>query len=461
MKPSWGFTLRGEGTDTLDLDVYDVIGEHWGEGVRAKDVRAALRSAQDAKTIKLKLNTMGGDIFEGLAMYNGLKSHGARVIVEVDGIAASMGSILAMAGDEIIVPKSAWVMIHNPWGFGIGSSEDLRDHADLLDKQKETLVNIYAERTGQKPADIRKWMDAETWMTGDEAVELGFATKTTSKQQSKAALQAFASARRLGFENLPKSIAEFPEFAPVVVPPAAAAGPLPPELGGHQQTQLPDGQAEGNSTEPITTEEIQMADKKNDAPVAAVEATPTIARALGLAAGAPESEIVAAAARCRELEIQITTLTESQSSSEALGAVRELVKTAAQVKDLQARLAKVEGERDEQNFETEISRGLAERKLTPAEAKHERECFARALESGKGAERVEELRGRLKVAATRIGPVMREPGSAQSGGSPPVLEHNGKKYDDMTFTQRARLSKEDPDLYRAMKSDYDERRKSA
>lgn len=442
-RTQWGFAIRGEGTDAVEIDVYDVIGDSWWGGVSGRSIRQKLRAAQDAKRISVKIHSNGGDVIEGLAIYNQLKNSAAHVTVQIDGIAASMASVIAMAADEILMPESAWMMIHNPWGFGIGESEDLREHADLLDKHKAALVAIYAERTGIASEEVAKLMDAETWMNGKEAVDLGFADKLTTKpkKQSKGAMRALASARRFGFSKLPQAIADIRPESPAEPPQPALVGPEADPDDGKEASNMADN------------------NKKDDK----VEATPSIARALGLPAGSPESEILAAAARCRELEIQVMTLTESKSSSEALGAVRELVKTAGDKKDLEARLAKVEGERDEQNFDSEINRGLAERKLTPAEAKHERECFEKSKAEGRGAERVEELRGRLKVASPRIAAAVRPApiaGGASSGAAP-VLEHNGKKYDDMTFAQRAKLSKEDPGLYRAMKSDYDERRKSA
>jgi hypothetical protein len=124
------------------------------------------------------------------------------------------------------------------------------------------------------------------------------------------------------------------------------------------------------------------------------------------------------------------------------------------------RLAKVEGERDDQNFESELNRGFAERKLSPAEVTLEREQYATAKSEGRAAARVEELKGRLKVASPRLAATVREPAGGVKTHAV-VLEYQGKKYDDMTYAQRGRLSKDEPDLFREMKADYDERRKSA
>src|SRR5690606_12772844 len=156
----WGFAIRGEGSESVEIDVYDVIGDSWWGGVSGRSIRQKLRSAQDAKRISVKIHSNGGDVIEGLAIYNQLKNSPAHVTVQIDGIAASMASVIAMAADEISMPESSWMMIHNPWAFAIGESDDLREHADLLDKHKAALVAIYAERTGIAAEEVAKLMDA-------------------------------------------------------------------------------------------------------------------------------------------------------------------------------------------------------------------------------------------------------------------------------------------------------------
>ena len=127
-----------------------------------------------AKSIRLRMNSPGGNVFDGIAIYNALKNHPATVNVEVDGLAASIASIIAMAGDSIHMAKNAFLMIHNAWALAIGDSEEMRKMADVLDKIDTTMMRTYAERTGATQRDIRQMMTDETWMTADEAKEMGF-----------------------------------------------------------------------------------------------------------------------------------------------------------------------------------------------------------------------------------------------------------------------------------------------
>lgn len=146
-----------------------------GEGIRAIDVMASLAEvgAQDALT--LRLNSPGGSVVEGLAVFNALRAWGKPVTVHVDAMAASVASIIAMAGTRIVMAENATLMIHDPWAVAMGGSQDLRLAADEIDRQKGILVNIYAQRTKLDPAEIEALMSAETYMSASEAVERGFA----------------------------------------------------------------------------------------------------------------------------------------------------------------------------------------------------------------------------------------------------------------------------------------------
>ena len=167
MKKSW-YDIRAEEDETAEILIYDEISS-WGIEARqfVKDL-----SGISAKTIRLRINSPGGNVFDGVAIYNALKRHPASVRVEVDGLAASIASIIAMAGDTIHMAKNAFLMIHNAWVFAMGDAEEMRKMADVLEKIDGTMASTYAERTGSKPKDIRELMDAETWMTAEEAKEL-------------------------------------------------------------------------------------------------------------------------------------------------------------------------------------------------------------------------------------------------------------------------------------------------
>jgi ATP-dependent Clp endopeptidase proteolytic subunit ClpP len=172
--------LSAKSADTLDINIYDVIGAKlYSDGVRAKDVLAQVSASKSAKTINLRINSAGGDVFEGVAIYNTLAAHPARKTVTIDGIAASMASVIAMVGDEIIMPNNSLMMIHDPSAFAGGNAKDLRKTAEVLEKTRANLANIYAARTRQTLAKVLSMMTAETWMTADEAKALGFADRVT------------------------------------------------------------------------------------------------------------------------------------------------------------------------------------------------------------------------------------------------------------------------------------------
>lgn len=179
----WAETpVAADGDDDTTITMFEVIGEDWwtGGGVTAKRVSAALRSIGE-RDVTVKINSPGGDMFEGIAIYNLLRAHPAKVTVEVLGWAASAASIIAMAGDEIRMGLGTFMMVHNAWGVVIGNRHDMREAADLFDGFDGAIVDIYEARTGMKRAEIVKLMDAETFMGPSEAVKHGFADMVDDK----------------------------------------------------------------------------------------------------------------------------------------------------------------------------------------------------------------------------------------------------------------------------------------
>ena len=161
---------------SLDVFILDEIG---GWGVYADEfIREINEHAEDGKEIRVHINSPGGDVFQGLAIYNFLERRG-NVTTIIEGVAASMASIVAMAGNNIIMPENALMMIHNPWAIRVGDAEELKKAAEVLDKMGESLAMIYAKQTGVDIEEIKDLMKAETWMNGNEAVEKGFATMTS------------------------------------------------------------------------------------------------------------------------------------------------------------------------------------------------------------------------------------------------------------------------------------------
>ncbi|HEV7283308.1 MAG TPA: head maturation protease, ClpP-related [Kaistia sp.] len=163
-----------DGANTISM--FEVIGEDFwtGGGVTAKRVSGALRSIGN-RDVTVKINSPGGDMFEGIAIYNLLRGHPAKVTIEVMGWAASAASIIAMAGDEIRMGLGTFMMVHNAWGVVVGNRHDMREAATLFDGFDAAIADIYEARTGMKRADIEKLMDAETFMGPGEAIKNGFA----------------------------------------------------------------------------------------------------------------------------------------------------------------------------------------------------------------------------------------------------------------------------------------------
>jgi len=170
-----------EASDTISI--LGPIGDnYWTEGVTAKRIAAALRSI-GAKPVDVIVNSPGGDLFEGFAIYNLLRDHKATVTVKVIGLAASAASVIAMAGDTVLVPRAGFIMIHNAWGMVIGNRHDWRAAADTVEPFDAAMASVYAARTGNDAKAIGKWMDAETWFNGDDAVAQGFADELLPADQ--------------------------------------------------------------------------------------------------------------------------------------------------------------------------------------------------------------------------------------------------------------------------------------
>lgn len=177
--PEWSLRIvnaaKGE---RAKVYVYDVVGAAWD---LTADVFVKQLHALDASGIDLHINSPGGFVWDGIAIYSALKNHKAPVTTYVDGIAASAASFIAMAGDEIVVEKPARMMMHDAQGIGIGNAADMREYADLLDETSDTIAGIYADRAGGKAADWRKAMQANagsgTWYSSHAAVDAGLADR--------------------------------------------------------------------------------------------------------------------------------------------------------------------------------------------------------------------------------------------------------------------------------------------
>lgn len=185
------FRIRNSGGERAEILLYDEIGyDPWFEtGTSAKDFVEAVRGLGSITAIDLRINSLGGNLFDGLAIYSYLRSHPARVTVYIDGIAASAASVVAMSGDEIIMPENALMMIHDPltWLSVSGNIARLREEFEriisALEASKSAIIGAYQARTGIDADALAGYMAAETWLTGPQAVDLGFADKVSAPIQ--------------------------------------------------------------------------------------------------------------------------------------------------------------------------------------------------------------------------------------------------------------------------------------
>lgn len=268
------FRIRAAGRGVAEIAIYDEIGA-WG--VTAKQFAQELRALGDLSLINLHIHSPGGDVFEGMAIYNLLASHPARVEVYVDGLAASMASVIAMVGDVVIMPANAMMMIHRPWGIQGGDADEMRRYAELLDKVEGTLVASYTKKTGKSEEEIKQLLAAETWLTGAEAVEQGFADQLAEPLQAAASLK---SQRMQEFDHMPEQLKNLmnPRGQGNGQPPQQPQGGGQPNApqGDGQPTQQPQGggqpaqQPQGGGQPAATMEQFKAKEKARREAVAAV-----------------------------------------------------------------------------------------------------------------------------------------------------------------------------------------------
>jgi ATP-dependent protease ClpP protease subunit len=203
----WKAGVRAESSsDGNVIEIYDIIGyDYWsGGGITAQTISAKLKEFGGAD-VEVHINSPGGDMFEGIAIYNVLQQYAGKVTVKVMALAASAASVIAMAGAERQIGQGAFFMIHNAWIIVIGNRLDLRSYADYLEPFDNAMRDVYAAVTKQKASAIEKWMDNETYFSATQAIEYGFATGTldsgiTEDKSATEKAKALNSVRKV--ENL-------------------------------------------------------------------------------------------------------------------------------------------------------------------------------------------------------------------------------------------------------------------
>lgn len=197
------YRIENAGSAAPELYLYGPIGgDYFGDGLSASQVVKDLNALGKKKEIVVRIDSPGGGVFDGLNIYNALIRNPATITVHIDAMAASIASVIAMAGARIHIADNALMMVHEPYGGAFGTASELRKQADLIDKMRENLLSIYANRAQQKPDKVSDWMRAETWFTAPEALQAGLATDIVTAP----ALAASASREwldKFGFKNCP------------------------------------------------------------------------------------------------------------------------------------------------------------------------------------------------------------------------------------------------------------------
>jgi ATP-dependent Clp protease, protease subunit len=266
----------------VELSLYDEIGSF---GIGAKEFIAELKEHKD-QHIHLRINSPGGEIVEGSAIYNALTRHKGGLTVHIDALAASMASVIAMSGDPVYMADNALLMIHNPWTLAAGEAKDLRKQADLLDTMKSNLIRAYQKKSGMEEKAIAKLMDEETWLDAVEAVALGFVDAIED------GIPAAASAKEMR--------ARFDNFAKAKM----------------QNTVISEAEVSAPAADPV------------------VEETPVAAETVEAVADAPVAE-----------KVEVVAVEEAPVAEEAQAAVTA-DSLVAKISDMAAKLAEVEARAD-------------------------------------------------------------------------------------------------------------------
>ena len=200
-RPWFSFRDAGE-TEPVEIMIYDQIGKDWWDdsGIDAKSFADQLKTVPRNREILMRINSPGGNVHDGLAIYNLLRDRRDHVVSVIDGIAASIASVIALAGREVRMPRNALFMIHDPSALVEGTSRDLRAMADALDAHRDSISSVYELKTGRTPRDINAKMAAETWFTGQEARDYGLADVVTDE------ITVTASFDLSSFRNFPGAL---------------------------------------------------------------------------------------------------------------------------------------------------------------------------------------------------------------------------------------------------------------
>jgi ATP-dependent Clp protease protease subunit len=200
------WSIKAAADKTGEIYIYgDIVSDKWYDtDITAASFNEDLKVLGDVETLNIYINSYGGSVFQGQAIYSILKRHPAPKNVYIDGIAASIASLIAMAGDTVFMPQNAIMMVHNPWSFAIGNAQELRKEADALDRIREAMIPAYMAKLEGKTdeATLRELMDAETWLTAADAFSYGFVDEITAAQAAAASASPDIIER---YKNMPEA----------------------------------------------------------------------------------------------------------------------------------------------------------------------------------------------------------------------------------------------------------------
>jgi len=200
------YSIKAKAKDA-EIWIYEEIGEDFwtGDGITAKKFQKELSEIK-ASQIDLHINSPGGLVFDGITIYNLLKQHPANVTTFIDGLAASIASVIALSGNKVIMAENALFMIHKASGAVYGNSDDMRDFAEKLDKVNGSIATTYISKTGKNEAEINDLMAAETWMTAEEALDAGFVDEISGEADMAACAKFIPAMNKAKFQHIPENI---------------------------------------------------------------------------------------------------------------------------------------------------------------------------------------------------------------------------------------------------------------
>lgn len=217
-KKFWEVKASASGDNIGELYIYgDIVSyQWWDEDVAPTSFKDDLDSLSDKDTINIYLNSPGGSVFAGQTIYSMIKRHKANVNIHIDGLAASIASVIAMAGNKVIMPKNAMMMIHNPWTWSAGNAQDFRKQADDLDKIKESILEAYLSKAKNIDRDkLSELMDGETWLTAQECYDYGLCDELVEDNEAVASI---SSELFNNYTNVPKNLLDNkPQPAPKII----------------------------------------------------------------------------------------------------------------------------------------------------------------------------------------------------------------------------------------------------